>query len=608
MSAIYGALGAINDNAAHAMGSRLVHRGANVKVERVSNEVILGICTFKGEENSYLQEDIVRSGCYTVVADSSIYNKRELQEHLARNKYHVQATCNEELIVALYQMEGLEGIEKINGDFSFVIWDDRRKELIFGRDRLGARPLYYTFLSSGKLAFASEYKALLTLPELEPEIDLDMVQHLQHCKLLPNGRTLFGNIHSVPSAGLTRIDSRGVLKDDEQMPSIPMRIEYLSENEYVKKITDSFLHAVDARISDQGKVGVTLSGGIDSIAVTSVYRKLYPDAEIHTFTAGYGSDDPEMATAAIVAERMKTVHHEIITPPDIIEGCLHRIVWHMEDPIQRSETVQLYEVAREARNYVEVLLLGLASDALFAGMPRHKILWIAKKAPFLKTAMEEFYNLTQMGVRPGTFLGKAAAFLYFRRNLPDVPKINGSTYCPKTFKFPEANREFINVVLSSIFQKAIPTALPKIERNFSAWGIKYSSPFFDKKMIETGFCIPDSLKIRRFKEKYILRSALKSIVPREVLSVPKFPQRMKNDAAFSDVLDSIGDRILSKEVIEKRGFYDWADIEKIRASKGRNGYVFEASMRLWTAILTEIWAKEFIDKRGEGPPEGDSSH
>jgi asparagine synthetase B (glutamine-hydrolysing) len=115
------------------------------------------------------------------------------------------------------------------------------------------------------------------------------------------------------------------------------------------------------------------------------------------------------------------------------------------------------------------------------------------------------------------------------------------------------------------------------------------------------FTIPGAYKIRRGKEKYVLRQAIRSIVPAEVLNVPKFPMKMRHDRVFSDALDALADRILSRERVERRGFMDFGTVEGLRRRRPGRPYSSEGAMRRWTALLTEIWAHQFLDLRGARP-------
>jgi asparagine synthase (glutamine-hydrolysing) len=137
-----------------------------------------------------------------------------------------------------------------------------------------------------------------------------------------------------------------------------------------------------------------------------------------------------------------------------------------------------------------------------------------------------------------------------------------------------------------------------VERTLAAWDLRYCSPFLDKALMRVAFTISDTFKIKKGREKYILRRALESLVPPEVLQVRKSPQRMASDLAFSNALDTMADTILSRERIERRGIFRHDEIAALKRTKSDRPYLFETGMRLWTAILTEIWAEQFLERNG----------
>jgi len=595
MKAIYGILGHATDKVARSMGMRLAHRGMSQTIESISNRLLFG-CMSQNTSNP-----IFTNAQHTILADASIYNRIELEEHLSSSGYQCKTDADEELILALYQSKGIDGISMINGDFAFAISDNKTHELILGRDFVGSKPLFYTILPSNGLAFSSEYKALLALDALSAIPNLDMIQHLQNCKKLPMGQTLLKNVNAVTAGSLTAFDSNGNLLRQQQLPKLTLDIKYLSEDVAVQNVRDALIISIQSRVTDQNKIGIALSGGIDSIGVACICRNLYPDAEIHTFTAGYGEDDSDLSTASKVAQAMNTIHHEIMTPPDLMKHHLNDLVWHLEDPYARSEALQLYQVAHLASDFVPSLFCAQGADGLFAGMPKHKILWYMKKLPFLKHPLGEFYNLTQLSTKPKSILGRIMDTLYFQGKVPGPPKVIGSDYIPDLYQFPQINKEFINMILVKGYQGGVCQSVLKFERSFASWGVNYISPFYDRNLIRIAYSIPDSLKIKDGKQKYIFRKALSSIVPDEFLNVPKLPQRMQYNLDFSNIIDEVSDKFLSKDNVEKRGLFNFSDITRLKKRKPDQPYSDEGSMRIWTALLTEIWAIEFLDKRGAGP-------
>lgn len=365
------------------------------------------------------------------------------------------------------------------------------------------------------------------------------------------------------------------------------------------------MRATASRVAGQQAVGVALSGGIDSIGVACAIRALRSDASIHTFTVGSGGNDPEIVRAHLVAQKIGATQHDIIVTPAEILDLLPQVVWYMEAPMARSDTVQLYALGQRAGGIVDRLLTGAAADGLFAGMPRHKLLCLIRRLPILREPLAEFYDLTQAGRPPATMIGRLMDRIYFRGQVPPVPAITGSRFHPPPAPLPEIDDEFLNRVLCTGFQEAVASWMPKMERTLRAGGLSVTSPFFDRHLMGLAFEVPSALKVRYGKEKYVLRQAMRPLVPDEVVNAPKFPMRMKHDVAFSDALDTLADRILSQDRVEARGFMQFAAVERLRQRPLGRPYSLEGAMRLWTALLTEIWAHQFLDLRGAVPASPD---
>ena len=177
-----------------------------------------------------------------------------------------------------------------------------------------------------------------------------------------------------------------------------------------------------------------------------------------------------------------------------------------------------------------------------------------------------------------------------------MPKIINAKL-PLPISLPPVGCEFVNIAMARGFQKGQCSDFPKYERSFAVSGIKYRSPFCDESFARFAFTISDSLKIHRGVQKYILRKAMKSIVPDELLEVPKYMQTMKHDKAFSDTLDEICATVLSIDAVEKRGFFNYLDIKNLQYRPSGQAYSRDTAMRLWTILATEIWAQELLDKK-----------
>lgn len=574
--AIFGIWGPADEDLLRAMGALLAHRGATEAHLQPATDVWFGA-----------RQDLA--------AGVSGISRRE---PLAVLTHGIQAVA----VLDAVAVGGIEGLGRMGGDYAVALWNGQARELTLATDYLASRPLHYTTLGDGTCLFATEYKAFLAVPGFTPAADLDMVQHLQNCKHLPVGRTLLRGVFTVPPGCAMTLGPGGKILRESRIPVIGLDVRARPAADCAADILESFHAALHRRLDGRKRIGIALSGGIDSMAVACACRRLFPQAEIHTFTAYHGEEDPERVRAARVAAFIRSAHHEVATPPDLMRTELPALVWHLENPIARTETLQLLVVARAARAHVDCLMTGVASDGLFAGMPKHKLLWMAQRAPFARRSLEEFYVLTQTGVAPRTVGGRLLDRLYFRGRLPRVPRIRGCAYRVPATVFPDGGPEYVNRTLAAGFQNAVAGWLPKFERTFAAANVDVASPFLDPVMIRTAFTVPDRYKIVRGKEKFILRQALRSTLPAELLNTPKAPQRMRHDGEFADVLEAVADGYLSAERVQARGWFDPADLQAIRASRRQGVYVFEAGMRLWTALLTELWAETFLDRRAAAMP------
>src|SRR5437762_1957761 len=153
---------------------------------------------------------------------------------------------------------------------------------------------------------------------------------------------------------------------------IPVRVSHLDEARHAATLRESFLDTLQHQTDPYQRIGVSLSGGLDSAVMAAGARHVVGDRELHTFTAGYGEDDRELVNAAMVARELGTRHHPLVLSPGDLPGLLPWMVWHLEEPIGREDIAYLFVTAREAARHVDLVLAGFGFDGLFAGLPRHR--------------------------------------------------------------------------------------------------------------------------------------------------------------------------------------------------------------------------------------------
>ena len=595
MGAFVGVLGSVAGDAAGAMLARLQHRGRRTHAENIGPDLFLGSVGDAPETQIHARGERI------LVCDVGATTGRELRK---RGVGAISGASSVAELLLATQDAGPASLEQVDGSFALALVDQSRRRVVLARDFFGTLPLFYAVVPSVGIIFASEYKALLCLPGLDASVDADMVQYLQNAKKLPPGRTLLAGVHSVPPGCVLELAHDADPHEVHRFAPLEVKVDNSSEAEAVERVRTGLRDAVARQCGDGERIGIALSGGIDSIGVACLARELYPDRPIHTFTASNGPDDPEGITARRVAKGLGATHHDVTTTPDLLETRLDQLVWHLEDPYARSETLQLFEVGAAAASHVDVLISGQGADSLFGGMPRYRLLDLMRPlvgVPFLRGPLTEFYNQTQLGLPPSSWLGKALDLAYYRGKLPPVPVVRGAHGPPQPVELPEPGPEFVNRAMARGFQAGQASDFPKYERCFAAYGIAYRSPFCDVTFARSAYTISDSLKIKNGAQKYILRRAMASVVPEAFLAVPKFMQALKQDAAFADRLDQVCSRVLSREAVTRRGLFDYAEIERLSRRPPGGTYTRDAANRLWTALTTEVWARLFIDGRGRPP-------
>ena len=489
---------------------------------------------------------------------------------------------------------------EIEGDFAIALVEHNTGRVVLARDRAGARPLYYTFWQ-GRVAFASEYKALLALPGLQRSVDLASLQQLQASKTVPADATLLDGVHQVPAGSYVVLEpGRAVERAQTNRYWTPaLNLDRRSSfDALADEVRATFVDAVDARIADP--IAISLSGGIDSIAILAAARRLRPDARILTFSAGDSEDDPELVRARRAVEHFRTEHHEAVFDPARLPDLMPVLVWHLEDPIARTETLMAYELCRIASSHASVLLRGDGADGLFAGMPRHRLLALGGRVAPARGVTADVYRFTQSGTRPDTRLGRLLVDRHFAKKIPPVPVVLGAPEPPPAAVLP-SGPEMLNEVLVHGPRHALPMLLQKVERMHAAFGMRSLSPFTDSRMLALATRIPSRFKHDGRRDKKIFRRSMAGLLPPELAALPKHPQRIRETAPFCDALEQLADRWLTPDAVARRGLLDAGTVRRLLNRPAGGIWAPEHAMRIWTLIGTEIWAATFIDGDGGAP-------
>ncbi|MEE9438575.1 MAG: asparagine synthase (glutamine-hydrolyzing) [Saprospiraceae bacterium] len=487
-------------------------------------------------------------GRYALVLNGEIYNHEELKVELVALGYKYKGLSDTETVLYGYAEWGDAIFNRLNGIFAIAIYDRKTEVLTLARDRFGVKPLYIAKGAQGWI-FASEIKSILEVDTFNNVNKRSLHEFLFYGYPMKE-RTMFEGISKVLQGQVLKI-----LPSGESTTSLfwkPEDIKLSTSNiseEYAIDQTRSLLEsAVKRQLMSDVPVGVFLSGGIDSGAMTAFGSKHY-GGRLKTFSAGFDFGDAghnELPMAARVAKKFNTEHHEMMIKggdlPDIIE----KLVWHHDAPFSDAANIPLYLMTQQVKDSVKVILQGDGGDELYAGYQRYHLAYHHRKYKFITSALhpiqsyvpnnklrdqiKRFYpifNQNNEGNRFGRLLTMETPENSPLNILDNNVRKDIEKYDPYQY-FGEIADRFSNIktqaqkLLWLDTQIILPDLfLEKVDKSTMANSIEVRVPFLDNELSAFAMGLPAKLKLKKGVKKYILKKSLEGILPNEVLYGPK---------------------------------------------------------------------------------------
>ena len=572
-----------------------------------------------------------------ITYNGEIYNFKELRGELQSKGQRFASNTDTEVVLHLYEQEGADCVQKLTGMFAFAICDVRsgRPELFLARDHFGVKPFYYAH-DGRKLAFASEVKALLQVPQIEAELDLESLHQYLTFLWVPEPQTMFRGIRKLP-AGHCATFCDGELKVRQYWDlSFPCAdADYpRSEADLADELRERLRKSVESQMVSDVPIGAFLSAGLDSSSIVALMCRARKQP-VRTYTITFPQeyrvgettlDDPQVP--AQLARQLGCEHREIIVEPDVAE-LLPRLTWHMDEPTADPAIITAYLVCREARQHATVLLSGVGGDELFAGYRKHVAHhWAAayQRIPgSLRSGIESglnglptFRGTPMKGpVRLAKKMARSASLAAQDRFIQNCTYLDGAQ---KMSLYTEGIQEqlggfdpashhqsrfdavrdadFLNQMLyldTKIFMVSLN--LNYNDKMSMASSVEVRVPFLDRDLAEfAAWNIPPDLKLKGFFRpgtKYIFRRAMRDILPAEVLRQPKAGFAAPVDYWLANDLREMVDDLLSETNIRKRGLFR---PEVVRRFVDEHGAGTEDwSMQIWQFLTLEHWMKVFLD-------------
>ncbi len=557
-------------------------------------------------------------GTVWVVFNGEIYNFRQLRRELEGRGHSFYTATDTETIAHLYEEYGARCVEKLRGMFAFAVWDERRRRLVLGRDRLGIKPLYYAQVG-GRLVFASELKALLQLPEVPGRLDWSALGYLFTFLCTPRSESIIEGVRKL-EPGHILIATPGQELRVERYWDVEFEPEHgRPEAYFVERLRELLEESIGLHLVSDVPLGAFLSGGMDSSAVVATMSRL-TSAPVKTFSIGFREPEyDELPSARVVAQRFGTEHHELVLEPDVL-GIIHDLAWHLDEPFGDASAIPTYMVSKLAADHVTVVLSGDGGDELFAGYDRYLVEQRERRLRFVPALARDAVGAIGRSLPPGmrgrNFLRHVAlagidryldAATLFRMDeqqrlfRPDAFE-HLSRHDPwRTAAAPLGNgrRHWLSALQRLDLMTYLPLdILTKVDRTSMAHSLEARVPLLDHKLVEFAATIPPNLQLRNGTTKYIFKRAMAGILPQSVITRPKHGFGIPLGRWFRGQLVGFVRDLLLSERSRQRGILDAAYIEALveRHERGR-----DLDLQLWTAMSFELWCRMFLDRRPRPP-------
>ena len=613
----------IDIEALKKMNQAQIHRGPDDEGYYLTKKVGLGfkrlsiIDLTTGNQPMHSEDKGIWAVC-----NGEIYNYQELKQILQNKSHSFYTKSDAEVIVHLYEEHGEDFIKKLDGMFAIALWDEREKKLILARDNMGQKPLHYSFVDNG-VVFSSEIKSMLQHPKVSKTLDYNAVSKYFTYEFVPAPATIFSKIKKVQPGHKLVITKDKIINEPywDIRYSSGTDSKLYNEDEAAAELDNLLKKSVKKRLISDVNLGAFLSGGLDSSYIISLMSEL-SSASVKAFNIAFDDKSfDESRHAKKVAEYLGVDYHQERLSDRQLLDIIPGICDVLDEPLADASIVPAYLLSSFTGKHVKVALSGDGGDELFAGYPTygaHKTAEYFKLLPApVISQLKKIVNKLPVSLNNFSFDFKAKKFVSglgtsseerhyrwmgsytpeekkclftddFRENLSNIDEFEDIRQHLDKCNSKDSLEKLLYLDAKLYLQDDV---LVKVDRASMANSIEVRSPFLDKEFVEFVSSLEPSLKLRKFKTKYILKKAALKRLPKEIVNRPKKGFGIPIGKWINGELRSFVTDVLDPSLIKRQGIFDGKYVKKILDEHFHKKK--DNRKLIWTLLIFQLWHQKY---------------
>jgi len=554
-----------------------------------------------------------------IVFNGEIYNYKILKEKLIKLGFKFKTNSDTEVILKLYEAEGINAFAQLDGMFAFSIYDKTIQKVIIARDFFGEKPLYYC-KSDHKIYWASEMKSILKVLPSKPSINKYGLNLFLQLTYIPAPFSIFDTIHKLEADHYMVIDCKDLTIASKKIKHDFIKYENSSKIKATQKVHDLVQESVDSRAISDVPIGTFLSGGVDS-SIISLCLAQQTNKKIETFSIGFDKKSfDERDKSQTVAKLINSNHHEFIISENDLAYKLDDIILNFDEPFADSSALASYILANKSHQHVKVALSGDGGDEVFGGYNKYYMGKINSKytsivpkglhnifanySDFLLKTNEDSRGTRFKVNRLIKAINYEGDFYYniislgFQEN--EISKLLKSEYYRNNSLEHFKNQIGVNNKTLTDFQnidKLISLEgdmLVKVDRTSMLTSLECRAPFLNKEIWNYTNQLPESYLMKGWDKKHILKEAFKHYFPKDFLNRSKKGFGVPVGDWLRTSLSSELLSYIDKKFIEKQAIFDYEVISKV-VNEHLKGKI-DNTFRVWTFFCFQKWYIQYYGK------------